>query len=308
MGSMPALSDRFQAHVDSKFQLKDYTDFTIHCQGKEWHVHKVVLAAQSEYFANAFKPKSPFKEAQTGTIHMEDEDDDPEFIFLLLCYCYLTRENFEQRLLQFAHETFAEVSRKKRCQRLFCDVILYATADKYRFQGLVKDQKARIDVVMEDFHSAPCSAEQIRNLSAHYFSSLATEVFTRTPRREIHALILNYAAKHISYLNTSTSFKALMRDFADFHDELIDQIATNKKQLRKCEHCDGRQSVEFGDGYRRDPDTKLEWQCFKCSMINCVDRLNRPPEGGHNNSTTSVLDQVDLSSQLTQLKKRKREQ
>ncbi|KAK8155385.1 hypothetical protein BKA80DRAFT_283457 [Phyllosticta citrichinensis] len=53
-------------------QSKLYTNLTIHCKDhssgevKEFYIHKLVVCLQSDFFANACKPDSPFEEAMTG--------------------------------------------------------------------------------------------------------------------------------------------------------------------------------------------------------------------------------------------------
>ncbi|KAK8176899.1 hypothetical protein IWX90DRAFT_481955 [Phyllosticta citrichinensis] len=49
-----------------------YTDATIECGGKTFHVHKAVICSQSDYFARAFNEHTGFKEANTSTVVLQE--------------------------------------------------------------------------------------------------------------------------------------------------------------------------------------------------------------------------------------------
>lgn len=62
-------SDQFFKNLFGLFKCEKFTDFTISVSGKEIHVHKVILASSSKYFAAMFSSK--FKEAATNRLEIE---------------------------------------------------------------------------------------------------------------------------------------------------------------------------------------------------------------------------------------------
>ncbi|KAK6429298.1 hypothetical protein LTR95_014556 [Oleoguttula sp. CCFEE 5521] len=72
-------------------------DFEIKCGSYSFKVHKVVLAAQSEYFRTVFKAgrfkegqecSIPLKAAESGSHEVDDACDDPEIIKIMVDYFY----------------------------------------------------------------------------------------------------------------------------------------------------------------------------------------------------------------------------
>ncbi|XP_065203933.1 speckle-type POZ protein-like [Planococcus citri] len=57
----------------SAFENHDFTDFTISVQGKDYPVHKIILASCSDYFAKMFK--SGMKETAENRVEITDVDE-----------------------------------------------------------------------------------------------------------------------------------------------------------------------------------------------------------------------------------------
>ncbi|KAK4446212.1 BTB/POZ protein [Podospora aff. communis PSN243] len=62
----------------------EYSDLVISCGGKEYRVHRVLVCAQSKFFAAACR--DGFKEAQEGNIILPD--DNPRLIHIMVYYFY----------------------------------------------------------------------------------------------------------------------------------------------------------------------------------------------------------------------------
>ncbi|XP_065205252.1 speckle-type POZ protein-like [Planococcus citri] len=57
----------------SSFENHDFTDFTISVQGKDYPVHKIILASASDYFAKMFK--TGMKESAENRVEITDVDE-----------------------------------------------------------------------------------------------------------------------------------------------------------------------------------------------------------------------------------------
>ncbi|KAK7536871.1 uncharacterized protein J3D65DRAFT_356333 [Phyllosticta citribraziliensis] len=260
----------FKRFHESGFQLKDHSDLTIHCQDHTFYVHKVVLAGCSDFFTNACRPESGFKEARTGVVNMED--DDPKLVRLLLSYCYLDDDSFGRACSQWSHEL--KNTLEEKFVPLWSSFCLYAIADKYQVRGLM-DKKKDFIKGMKDYHSKPCASDEsyFDNLSPSFFAKLAREIFQTTARQSIRLITLRYAAKHITHLNKSREFKDMVNDIDDFRDELLEQIATFTSQHRQCSKCRIMSLISPNDGLNSRP---FAWCCPRCATRNSLDDSNNP--------------------------------
>lgn len=67
------------------YQTTKSSDFTVHCRGKTYPVHKAILRARSQFFEGACR--NPFREMQRGWIDLSE--DDPEAVkHMITCTCY----------------------------------------------------------------------------------------------------------------------------------------------------------------------------------------------------------------------------
>ncbi|KAK5992066.1 hypothetical protein PT974_05463 [Cladobotryum mycophilum] len=114
-----------------------YSDLTITCGRKEYHVHKVLLCTRSSFFKRICD--GPFKEGLSNTINLPD--DDPEAVDSMMCYIYngyYPRKNHgTHRPLGEEPETF-EITAGFEIEFLTLHVKVYALAEKYDIPDLKK--------------------------------------------------------------------------------------------------------------------------------------------------------------------------
>ncbi|KAK3659701.1 hypothetical protein LTR56_001064 [Elasticomyces elasticus] len=111
---MDALKD---THANRK-----YTDLTIRCGDREWQVHKVVVCAQSPFFAKACD--GSFKEAGEGVITLVE--DDPRVVDAMFNYMYT-----------FDYDESSNPDSTEMPQLVF-DVYVLTLADKYDMPDLAQ--------------------------------------------------------------------------------------------------------------------------------------------------------------------------
>lgn len=68
------------------FCSAEFSDLKISCGSMLLDVHKAIICPKSAFFAAACRKSSGFKEAQTGTINLED--DDPDAVRMMIHYLY----------------------------------------------------------------------------------------------------------------------------------------------------------------------------------------------------------------------------
>ncbi|KAK7551441.1 hypothetical protein BKA81DRAFT_402713 [Phyllosticta paracitricarpa] len=222
MPSIDFLRGHLKKFHESGFQLKEHTDLTIHCQDEILYVHRIILSAQSDFFANACKSESPFKDAQTGVIQMND--DDLKLISLLLAHCYLSPSDFDRENEQSSDKNYKDIE-EKGPRYIISYVSVYVIAGKYQFCGLMNDKKRDFLRYMQYYNSCPC---------------LIRKIFDNTLQPGFHHTVLKYAAKHITYLNKSKEFKEMIDDNEDFRNQFLAYIATYKDQNRECLICNAK--------------------------------------------------------------------
>ncbi|KAK7533205.1 uncharacterized protein J3D65DRAFT_605750 [Phyllosticta citribraziliensis] len=112
----------------SKFTDKTHTDLTIRCQGREFYAHKIILATKSGFFFKACDPKSPWIEARTGVINLNEEH--PVMVEAMLEFCYRGEES------SFLDTVVGKLGGDGAEAELRFYVHLNAMGDKYQIEPL----------------------------------------------------------------------------------------------------------------------------------------------------------------------------
>ncbi|KAK7536850.1 uncharacterized protein J3D65DRAFT_695683 [Phyllosticta citribraziliensis] len=208
---------------NSMFQAKWNTDLTIRCQGKEFHVHKIIVGMQSAFFEKACDPESPFKEARTGVITLTD--DDAFLVRILLVYCYtgdLDRECMEEwcRENDMDGDTWEYIA--------LCTVRIYGLADKFQILSLKKVAQQLFKEYMEH--------EEWARSDLDFFPDLVREVYRTTPctDRGLRDLVLYFTSKELHYLIQTKRFRVKMEKIQGFWGELHIYQAETGKRERIC--------------------------------------------------------------------------
>ncbi|KAB2573315.1 hypothetical protein DBV05_g8038 [Lasiodiplodia theobromae] len=233
-----SLSNALKGYWDHRFSDKKYTDLVVKCRGREYHVHKVVVCGQCEFFDNACKPDSPFVEARTGVIDLSE--DPPELVEVLLAYFYIQDIPLHENVRL----------KEGRKTRFFASV--YAIAEKYRVAGL----KLRAWAAFLDFVNAG------EWQSAHFVKTIAL-VWESTPDSD-------KPLRHATLSAVKPALAWFAATFPHFEDDM-DALETFWDELRRygerfpdldrrcCPSCISQVALEIRDaGSNKCPACGLE--------------------------------------------------
>ncbi|KAK8239409.1 hypothetical protein IWZ00DRAFT_556764 [Phyllosticta capitalensis] len=247
--------NNLKKYPEADFSLKQQTDLIVRCNGKEFHLHKIILGTQSEFFEKACNPDSPFTEAKTGVISLDD--DDPILIKFVFAFCYTC--SIDMGILDELYSKRApEHANLLRC------IDAYSTADKYRFTGLKDGIKAEFRVHFSRF-------TRRGTLSPSFFTKMTMKIFESTPStdRGLREQVILYASKHLDSLIVHEQFKDNANSIDGFWSEVMSLNFRTRKRGRQCPSCKGISTTSFDDGEKSA-------QCKKCRAYRDIDDWNQP--------------------------------
>ncbi|KAI6843921.1 hypothetical protein KC340_g412 [Hortaea werneckii] len=184
-----------------------YSDLTLVCGGKEFHVHKIILDAQSPVFHTLLN--GSFKETGKSRIEVHD---DPEAFSVLVHYLY----NF----------TLPEsTSRDSRSKPAFA-VRLYAIADKYNVEPLRDMAAQRLRKTIE-VHAVPAFVEAIRMV----------DELTPPSDKTLWKIVVPFMTGNITFLLGQQDFRDLLQDMPQLMYELLAHLDPN--------HSESSEAVNF---------------------------------------------------------------
>ncbi|KAK7536880.1 uncharacterized protein J3D65DRAFT_602934 [Phyllosticta citribraziliensis] len=249
------------------FQAKLYSDLTIRCQDKEFYVHKMVLCCQSEFFANACKPDSPFVEARTGIITLDE--DDPFIVQLMLDSFYADGYDFQDQ----AEQRFQPLPQVEAMA--LSDVLLYAMAEKYRAHHVKSHAVNNFRMCLDREKLPPIKEDDRKPLSVASIVRLATKIFETTPDsdRRLRNLMYLYVKNNFSRLMNRSRFEADMDKVEGFWRGYARFLAFFLELDRVCPKC----SLKVGTSFEgRFQDGFMLMQCFYCQARLPVDEWEQP--------------------------------
>ncbi|KAK3640306.1 hypothetical protein LTR56_011902 [Elasticomyces elasticus] len=131
--------------VGDIFKTGQYSDLTINCGERVWHVHKAIVCPQSPFFAKACDGR--FMEAENNTITLKKAEDDPSVVQAMLSYLYTTDYSDEEHDLDLT-------------PAMLLNIHLHVIADKYEIPSLEKlaaekfQQRAKLEWSTKSFADA----------------------------------------------------------------------------------------------------------------------------------------------------------
>ncbi|MCJ1244623.1 hypothetical protein MMC30_001821 [Trapelia coarctata] len=165
------------------FENGEYSDFTVKCGERTWHVHRAIICSRSKYFKSACN--SGFSESAQGVITLED---DPLLIEALLLFLYTMRYPNQP-------------SAPRKPEDLFFHAKVYGIGDKYN----VLDLKDSAKKAFEQFLRGDCdlaifsgvaslvynlTVEEDRGLRDIWLCSLWASKATLLPRQDIQDSVM----------------------------------------------------------------------------------------------------------------------
>ncbi|KAF2162826.1 hypothetical protein M409DRAFT_26682 [Zasmidium cellare ATCC 36951] len=187
-----------------------YSDLTIECGESTWHVHRVVICAQSPFFDKACS--NGFKETSSKLIKLED--DDPTIVREMLRYLY-TGDYLEQT---------KEGEEGSRRSALSTNVHIHTIADKY-------DIPALGDVAISKF-----SARAAREWKTEAFAGAIEEMYTSANENKepMHKAAVAIAAENAKTLlndDCGQAFRKIAEAVPKFAAELSIEIVNMKEKM-----------------------------------------------------------------------------
>ncbi|KAK5701414.1 hypothetical protein LTR17_022607 [Elasticomyces elasticus] len=180
----------------SMFNNPLHADLTIRCMSREWHVHKIMLCAQSPFFAKVCEGR--FREATENVITLRD--DDPDVVAAMLGYLY----SFEYAAICDGDALDEElVGGAIGASELVFHVHVHIIADKYDLPRLTKLATTKFAAAAKTAWSSPSFAEA------------AVLIFTDST-----AISKELRESVISTVNTHTRFLKLDPAGARFRDAM----------------------------------------------------------------------------------------
>ncbi|KAI7377364.1 hypothetical protein KC336_g19571 [Hortaea werneckii] len=173
-----------------------YSDLTLVCGGKEFHVHKIILDAQSPVFHKLL----------SGSFKSRIEvADDPEAFEVLIHYLY----NF----------TLPESASSDSPSRSAFAVRLYAIADKYNVEPL-RDMAAQRLRKTIDVHAVPAFVEAVRMI----------DELTPPSDKTLWKIVLPLMTGNITFLLGQQDFRDLLQDMPQLMYELLAHLDPNHSE------------------------------------------------------------------------------
>ncbi|KAK8205146.1 hypothetical protein IWZ01DRAFT_559744 [Phyllosticta capitalensis] len=257
-------------YAKAGFQEVEGTDLMICSQGERFFVHRLIVCTQSDFFRNACGPNSPFQEARTGVVHLDD--DHPFLVQLMLSYCYTGRVD----------EDMLEDREAPPCNQFGVEEAeIYAIADKYQIHGLECAAIERFRDYLEE--NTPDNLDEC--WWHQHVSVIAKKVYETTPstNRGLRDIVLSYTWAFFDHLVQSKVFKANTDKIEDFWAEFAQFHADRKARLRRCPDCGIRsmQSFQSWTTHLKDSVPKAKCAiCPHCRGTSSFKAWNRPLDAG----------------------------
>ncbi|KAK8176847.1 hypothetical protein IWX90DRAFT_490988 [Phyllosticta citrichinensis] len=241
----------------------------------------MIVCLQSDFFANACKPDSPFVEARTGVINL----DDHAFMVMLMLETLYSNKLAGEKSMENYHSDLPEYKAK-----LHCFAELYAMGDKYQAPVVQKHAAQRFKTTLTVWFELDKKDPKRYPRRKEGLPILAKYVFETTPDSAT-------ALRNLTYLYTKTYLQRLLKTSRFWSEmDMIDgfwngfaKFSTHfETQKRCCLRC------------RRESDRAWERDFWKGEMVvtgpNCTCE-NDYPVDEWNKSMTDESESEDPESE-----------
>ncbi|KAL0257830.1 hypothetical protein SLS55_006995 [Diplodia seriata] len=189
------------ADITAMRESPSSSDFTIHCRGREFKVHKDVLSLRSRYFLRMFQQR--YLETVTGKIELQDED--PDAVADMIGYMYST--HFYR--VQMPDPTYIAMIDRH--------VQLCIVADKYEVDGLLH---VALNGVRRSFSF--CPADDWPSPAA--LLRIITHVYDSTTERSTLRRIMVESLSQPRYNSLIDSMRERLYESPDFLYDMMKQL------------------------------------------------------------------------------------
>ncbi|KAK8227227.1 hypothetical protein IWZ00DRAFT_577309 [Phyllosticta capitalensis] len=252
--------DRFPK---SDFLIKRHTDFSIQCQDKRYHVHKLILSMKSGFFNKYCDPNSFFSQARLDMVNLDKHH--PTLVKSMLEYCYTG--DFDHS----ASPPDAEKGWTKTEKKLQLYIQLYEMAHQYEIEALKQDILGWVRGSQEAFamKGSSWSQDHMTPLGA---AKVARKAFGKSHRidRRLRNLILNLISKNIDTLMQDPAFTQEVDLIKNFWRYLTQFRADAMAKELLCPICQksAKGHLEM-EPYQRATGRR---QCNHCKLLSDVDQ------------------------------------
>ncbi|KAI8240574.1 hypothetical protein K4K55_000588 [Colletotrichum sp. SAR 10_96] len=213
--------------LEKYFDSPEYSDVTIRCITRDFYAHRVVLASQSKFFADAF-PDSDIDPALLlegstvlGNANAQQnpgcqqiinlQDENPRVVENVLCFMY--------------HADYRDTP---------CPNVTPPPADPIMFnlQMSVAADKFEVSCLKR------CAAEKLRDASEKLWNTDAfvkaiAYAYSETPRVDVmtRSVLAEVAARHASDLNQIIAFRNLLDEFLQFNVDFTEAVVKTEPDM-----------------------------------------------------------------------------
>ncbi|KAI8716735.1 hypothetical protein NCS52_00967800 [Fusarium sp. LHS14.1] len=211
------------------FDCPSFSDVTIRAQVKDFYAHRLVLASQSAFFADALHKLDETPSSPSSKIA---EPETPTGVPVL----DLTKESslvVEGVLFFLYNADYEDGSPAQTPEIMGFNLLMSAAADKYSIPSLKECALAKLDTAAREFWDTCCFLKALR----HAFKK-------DSPAHNLDRAVLTLVAvDHVAELMEKTEFVELLRGNHQFQVEFEDAVAENERTAQDwspCMYCNRR--------------------------------------------------------------------
>ncbi|OCL06890.1 hypothetical protein AOQ84DRAFT_378197 [Glonium stellatum] len=192
------------------FDSAEFSDLIVRCRDDEYHVHRIIMCSQSQFFAKACAER--FKDFKPPIIDLSA--DDPEAIDAMLQYCYQ---------LDYADKFLGLNSTGYTIYTLTPHIDVYLIAEKYCIPGLKK-------LAVDKFEARATVLSRVEVNKEKFFEAIRIIYASTHPtdtclRKVAVKLCADHSEQYILQGKTASRAFGLMDEIPAFRVDLIKELA-----------------------------------------------------------------------------------